>query len=65
MVILILFTLWAKSPDYETMDVPLPCLHTKYQNLWEDKKNKMHQMDNNIKFFLHAKVLHNVIRISH
>ena len=46
------------------MDVPLLCLGVKYQNLWEIKTNKVFQKDNNIEFFLHAKVLHDVIRQS-
>ena len=65
LLILVSFTLWANSPDYEQMDVPLPCLGAKYQNLWEDKKNKILQKDNNIEFFLHTKELHNVIRRYH
>ena len=46
------------------MDVPVLCLGVKYQNLWEIKTNKVFQKDNNIEFFLHAKVLHDVIRQS-
>ena len=65
MLILISFILWANPLDYEPMDVPLPCLGAKYQNLWEDKKNKILQVDSNIKFFLHAEGLRDVIRRSH
>ena len=59
---MISFTLWSNPLDYEPMDVPLPFLGAKYQNLWEDKKNKIFQKDNNIEFFLHAEALCNVLR---
>ena len=47
------------------MDVSVPFLGTKYQNLWENKANKTLQMDNNIEFFLHAEMPRDVIKRSH
>ena len=61
MLILISFTVWADPPDYVQMDVPLSCLGARYQNLWEDKADSDHQKDNNIAFFMHAKVLREVV----
>ena len=65
MLILILFIMWSNPPDYQQMDVPLLFLGAKYQNLWERKKNKVHQMDNNVEFFLHIEALCDVIRRTH
>ena len=47
------------------MDVPLPCLGARFQNLWEEKKDKDWQKDKNIELFFHAETLRNVVRRSH
>ena len=65
LLILISFILWLDPPDYQSMDVPIVCLSAKYQNLWEDKENRIRKKDNNIEFFMHAKSLRNVIKQAH
>ena len=53
LLILISFTMWGNPPDYVQMDVLLPCLGARYQNMWEDKVDNDHQKDSNIAFFFH------------
>ena len=43
LLILISFIVWADPPDYVHVTAPMYCLGTRYQNLWEDKKDNKHQ----------------------
>ena len=62
---MISFTVLVGPPDYVHMDVPIYFLGERYQNLWEDREDNNHQQDNNIVFFMHAKVLRQVVRQTH
>ena len=57
LLILISFIIWSNPPDYQVLDVRVIFHGVKYQNLWEDKEDKIQQKDNNIELFLHAKAL--------
>ena len=57
LLILISFVVWLDPSDYQPLDVPVFCHDVKYQNLWEDKEDKIQQKDNNIEFFLHTEAL--------
>ena len=47
------------------MDVPVICLGAKYQNLWENKEDKICHINNNVEFFLHGEAMRDVIWWSH
>ena len=55
-LILISFVKWAETPNYQGMDVLVPCWGVSYQNLWYDKNNLRRQTENNTDFYLHADV---------
>ena len=62
---LISFIVWSNPLDYQPLDVPVLFLHAKYQNLWDDKDDRIQQKDNNNEFFLHNEVLCDVIKKKH
>ena len=62
LLILISFIMWSNPLDYQPMNVSVLFLGAKYQNLWENKNENFRQSNNNINFFLHADMMHDVIR---
>ena len=55
-LILISFIIWSDPPDYQPQDIHLLCHDVKYQNLWENKEDKI-QENEKIELFLHTEVL--------
>ena len=51
-LILISFVAWEDPPDYQGVDLPVPCRGEWYHNLWYDKENPQWQKDNNIESYL-------------
>ena len=51
LLIFISFIVWSDAPDYQSLDDPVLCQGANYQNLWEDKDDKIQQKHNNIEFF--------------
>ena len=62
LLILISFFAWEELPEYQGVDVLVPCRGAKYQNLWFNKENPQRQKDKNIGFYLQAEEIRHFVK---